>query len=134
MSKRIAIVDTIIERDGKILMLKRNYHPVGKLDFPGGFVDAGETVEQAAVREVKEETGLTAEVTEKFGAFDYTDRGEKTAHVFLGKITDGEIAASKEGTPLWVDPRSITPADLAFPQVHWCVLREYLGLPSPVGK
>ena len=59
MSNRIAIVDTIIERDGKILMVKRNYHPVGKLDFPGGFVEAGETIEQAAIRESKEKTRFT---------------------------------------------------------------------------
>ncbi|MDD5110647.1 MAG: NUDIX hydrolase [Patescibacteria group bacterium] len=127
MSERIAIVDTIIERDGKILMLKRNYHPVGKLDFPGGFVDAGETIEQAAVREAKEETGLTVELTEKFGAFDYTDRGEKTAHVFLGKIVGGEVTASNEGTPLWTGPALIQETDLAFPQVHWKVLHEYLN-------
>lgn len=126
VSERIAIVDTIIERDGKILMVKRNYHPVGKLDFPGGFVDTGETIEQAAIRESKEETGLTVELTEKFGAFDYVDRGEKTAHVFLGRIVGGEVTASKEGTPRWVDATSVTESDLAFPQVHWKVLREYL--------
>lgn len=126
MSNRIAIVDTIIERDGKILMVKRNYHPVGKLDFPGGFVEAGETIEQAAIRESKEETGFTVELTEKFVAYDYTDRGEKTAHIFFGKIVSGEITASKEGTPQWIDPKSITEFDLAFPQVHWKVLRKYL--------
>lgn len=54
-------VDIIIIKDGRILLIKRGGHPcLGKLAFPGGFVDPNEDVYAAAVRELKEETGLDA--------------------------------------------------------------------------
>ena len=54
-------VDIIMIKDGKVLLIKRARHPsLGKLAFPGGFVDPNETVYTAAARELYEETGLKA--------------------------------------------------------------------------
>ena len=123
---RIQVVDTILEKDGKILMIKRNFEPGSeKFDLPGGFVDPGESVEEAAVRETDEETGLQVELADKLGEFDYEERGHKTMHVFIGKITGGEIRASLEGTPFWIEPDKVQAEDLAFPQVHVEVLNSY---------
>ncbi|WP_394171754.1 NUDIX domain-containing protein [Guptibacillus hwajinpoensis] len=52
----------IVESDGKYLVVKKRYGGLkGKWSFPAGFVDPGETVDEAAVREVFEETGIIAE-------------------------------------------------------------------------
>lgn len=51
----------LIERDGKLLVLRRGKEPgKGKLGFPGGFVDAGESLEHSVIREIAEEVGLQA--------------------------------------------------------------------------
>lgn len=76
--KRILIADAIIKNDkGEIAVIRRNFWPKGKLDLPGGFVDEGESAEQAATREAKEECGLEVAVVRKLGVYNYVDRGEK---------------------------------------------------------
>ncbi len=59
-------VDIIIEVEGGIVLIERKNPPHGWA-IPGGFVDYGETVEAAAVREAKEETGLDVELTVLLG-------------------------------------------------------------------
>jgi 8-oxo-dGTP diphosphatase len=62
--------------DDKILLIKRNTRPfVGYWALPGGRMDPGETIEQTVVREVKEETGLEAEIVSVVG--EYVERGIK---------------------------------------------------------
>lgn len=125
---RIQIADTIIAQDEKILMLRRNFEPAGKLDLMGGYVDENESPEQAAQREALEESGFRVELARKLGEYDYFDRGEKTMHVFIGKIIGGQLTESKEGSLEWIDPAEVTKEDLAFPQVHVQVIKEYLNL------
>ena len=61
---------SIVERDGNILMVRRANQPgYGLWSMPGGYVDRGEVVEQAASREVLEETGLKVEVDRLIGVF-----------------------------------------------------------------
>lgn len=62
--------------DSKILLIKRNTIPFkGYWALPGGRMDAGETVEQTIVREVKEETGLDVTIEYKVG--EYVEKGVK---------------------------------------------------------
>src|SRR5690554_4360251 len=58
--KLIHVAVAVIVRDGRILIARRpeHVHPGGLLEFPGGNVEPGETVEQALVREIAEETGI----------------------------------------------------------------------------
>ncbi|MFH1631341.1 MAG: NUDIX hydrolase [Candidatus Aenigmatarchaeota archaeon] len=126
--ERIPIVDTIVENDGKVLMLKRKFYPENKLDFLGGFVDDGESIEDAAIREVKEESGLDVELVHKLGEYDYFDRKNKKMYVFIGKITGGELQNSEEGDLAWIDLSTIKMEDLAFPQVHIKVIDDFLKI------
>ncbi|MDP7115757.1 MAG: NUDIX domain-containing protein [Candidatus Woesearchaeota archaeon] len=124
---RVQIVDTILEKDGKVLMLIRKFDPgKGKLDLLGGFVDKGETIEEAAIREAKEESGLNVKLIGKLGTFDYLDREEKTANVFIGDVISGEVKNSIEGDLIWKDPKEVKSEHLAFPQLHLKVLQQYL--------
>ena len=83
-------VDAIIELDGHsggIVLVERRFEPLGWA-LPGGFVDVGETVEQAAVREASEETGLDVQLRQLLGV--YSDprrdpRGHTAAVVFVAR-------------------------------------------------
>lgn len=58
-------VDLIIDRQGEVLFVRRKYPPFeGMLALPGGFVEEDETVEAAAIRELREETGVTVELSD----------------------------------------------------------------------
>ncbi len=68
----------ILEIDGSVLMLVRKRDPgAGLLCLPGGFVDSGESAEQAAIRECREETGLEPKVIRFVGSWpnEYAWRG-----------------------------------------------------------
>ncbi len=68
-----------VTSDGKILLLKRNLQPgLGKWSYPAGYQEIGESVDQAAVRETQEETGLTMKLTKLVGIFSYPDAGVVT--------------------------------------------------------
>jgi len=82
-------VDIIIEVAGGIVLIERKNPPPGWA-LPGGFVDVGESLSQAAVREAREETSLEVTLTEQF--FAYSDpqrdpRGATASVVFLGRAT-----------------------------------------------
>ncbi len=87
MKKPSITVDGVIIKDGKILLIKRKNEPFkGAWALPGGFVEYGETVEKAVLREVKEETGMDAKIKKLVGV--YSDpardpRGHTISIVFL---------------------------------------------------
>jgi len=66
-------VDVIIECESGIVMIKRKNPPAGWA-LPGGFVDYGENLESAAVREAREETGLDVELVRQFHTYSAPDR------------------------------------------------------------
>ena len=68
-------VDAIIVVNGAILLIKRKNEPFkGQWAFPGGFVDYGESAEDAVVREVKEETGISIDSFKQFKTYSAPDR------------------------------------------------------------
>lgn len=95
--------------DKKILLVRRAQHDFlgGYFELPGGGVDDGETIEAAALREVKEETGLTpTKVVAKFEGFDYTtDKKPRVRQVnFVVKVRPSEVVLSEEHDDyVWVD-------------------------------
>src|SRR5579864_3946715 len=87
----------IIEHD-RVILVKRGHPPLlGEWSIPGGMLEVGETLRQAAVREVLEETGLCVEVGELLGVYDriLRDSDEHTRYHyvlvdFLCRRIDGE--------------------------------------------
>ena len=116
-------VDTIIQKDSKILLVKRKKDPFKqKMVLPGGFVNEGEKVEDAAIREVKEETSLDIELENILGVYSDPSRdprGHIMSTVFIGKISDKSdnkepIAGDDAATTKWVDLESIEEETLGF--------------------
>jgi ADP-ribose pyrophosphatase YjhB (NUDIX family) len=83
----IPTVDTIIQKDSQILLVKRKKEPFkGFLAFPGGFVNEGERIEDAAKREAKEETSLDIELVDILGVYSDPNRdprGHICCYLFL---------------------------------------------------
>jgi 8-oxo-dGTP diphosphatase len=122
--------DTLIElldRPGRpIVLVERRYPPLGYA-LPGGFVEFGETVEAAAVREALEETGLAVTLTGLLGV--YSDpardpRGQTVSVVYTATATGEPVAADDARAILIVDPS--TPPPLAFD--HARILADYCRL------
>ena len=107
-------VGVVVEQDGKIVLGKRGHEPMlGAWSFPSGFVDAGEVVEAAAVREVLEETGVEVRLERLLGV--YSTAGERIIFIaYAGSVVGGRLTAGDETLEVGAfDPRAL-PA-LAFP-------------------
>ena len=90
-----------IIRDGKVLLVRRSINDFlgGYYELPGGGVDYGETIEEAAMREIKEETGLlTSRVITTFKGFDYsTNKKPRVRQInLLIEVKPGEVKLSNE--------------------------------------
>ena len=85
-------VDIIIEAMGGIVLIERKNKPLGWA-LPGGFVDYGESLEQAAVREALEETGLHVTLTRQLKTYSDPDRDPR--HHTISSV----FIASSEGSP-----------------------------------
>jgi 8-oxo-dGTP diphosphatase len=88
----------IMDKENSILVLKRNNAPVkGEWWFPGGRVRKGETLEEALIREVREETGLDIEVKNIVGVYTrrFPERHDISI-VFLCSIKAGDLRLNQE--------------------------------------
>jgi ADP-ribose pyrophosphatase YjhB (NUDIX family) len=104
----------IAERDGQILLVRRNHEPMlGRWSFPSGFVDAGEAVSEAAVREVREETNVEVHIDRLLGV--YSRPGETVVFIaYAGSIVDGTPAPGDEAFEVGLFSPDALP-ELAFP-------------------
>lgn len=116
---------SVIDIDGQIVLLKRDINPGrGKWVVPGGYVDQGEVIEAAAVRETMEECGIRTRIKRLLGVYSYS--GEKAALVFyVAEYISGELIAGDESQEFRLFSRSEIPwDDLAF-QSTKDALRDY---------
>jgi 8-oxo-dGTP diphosphatase len=94
-------VDAIIEYPGdRVVLIKRGFPPFkGLWALPGGFVDYGETVESACLREVMEECSIAVGISEIFGAYSEPGRDPRrhtVSIVFKTKYLSGELKGSDD--------------------------------------
>lgn len=98
----------IIEQDGKFLFIDRS-DGLG-YTIPGGVVRHKETVEQCVLREAREETGYTVQITGLLGVYSSLKRDPRfraVAIVYKGTIIDGSPHGSGEGEPCWRAPEEV---------------------------
>ena len=122
-------VDVIIEmhdRAGRPIVLIERKHPPYGWALPGGFVDVGERLERAAIREAKEETSLDVSLVELLGCYSDPARDER------GHTVSAVYVASASGVPLARDDaRNLDVFDakhcppLAFD--HVLIIEDYLN-------
>ncbi|MDX1392797.1 MAG: 8-oxo-dGTP diphosphatase [Gemmatimonadota bacterium] len=95
-----------VVREGRMLLIeKKRGLGAGKLNGPGGKVDPGETVVEAAIREFEEELGATPLDPVRIGrvAFAVTDGDDIMIHVFRATRLEGEPVETDEAVPVWAD-------------------------------
>jgi ADP-ribose pyrophosphatase YjhB (NUDIX family) len=117
-------VDIIIEIDHGIILIERANPPLGWA-LPGGFVDYGESLEDAAVREAREETSLVVDLLEQFHSYSEPDRDPRhhiVSTVFIAK-SDGVPAAADDAKNLGVYTRRQLPQPIVFD--HQRILSDY---------
>ncbi|MCE9626628.1 MAG: NUDIX hydrolase [Candidatus Eisenbacteria bacterium] len=107
----------ILVRDGNVLLVKRKYEPrAGYWCLPAGFMEAGETPEQSATRELLEETGVIAQLSGLFGVYAGFDdpRVRAVLILYTGTATGGEERAGDDAIELGWYPLDALPHDIAF--------------------
>ncbi|HEV3205799.1 MAG TPA: NUDIX hydrolase [Terriglobales bacterium] len=115
-------VGAIIIEDGRVLLVKRGQAPLaGEWSIPGGVLELGETLRQAAVREAREETCLTVETADLLGVYDRVlrDEAQRTHYHyvlvdFLCRRVEGEARASGDAAEVrWFTPSEAAKLPLA---------------------
>lgn len=129
----VPTVDIIIEvinlknsNEKQFVLIKRKNPPYGWA-IPGGFVDYGETLEQAAVREALEETGLAVELVRQFHAYSDPTRDARLhtiTTVYIAKATGIPKAADDALSAELFTEKNI-PEDMAFD--HKKIISDYLA-------
>ncbi len=127
----IATAAFVRREDGRVLFIRRAKEPArGKLAPPGGFVDIGETAEEAVRREMREEVGLElSEVTflcSRPNEYHYKDVTYPVLDLFFtARVVAPDSARALDDVEsfAWLEPEKVSPDEMAFPS-----MREALAL------
>lgn len=123
----VPTVDIIIEIAGGIVLIARKNPPMGWA-LPGGFVDYGETLEDAAVREAREETSLRISNLKLLGCYSDPSRDSRQHTISTVFIASGEGVpkAGDDAAGIAVYPITAIPPDLCFD--HNRIISDYLSI------
>jgi len=120
------VVDAIIEIGGKIVLIKRANPPFGWA-LPGGFVDYGESLEKAVIREAKEETDLDIEDIQQFHTYSDPDRDPRfhtIGTVFIAKAKGRPQAGDDASGIKLIGLEEVEKTEVTFD--HKRILRDYI--------
>ncbi len=122
----VPTVDIIIECGGGVVLIERKNPPFGWA-IPGGFVDWGETIEETAVREAREETGLDVRLIRQFHTYSDPKRDPRHHTITTVFIAEGggDLQAADDAKAAGVFTRGNLPAPLAFD--HEQILDDYFN-------
>jgi len=136
MSQRrtpLLAVDAVIIKDDEIALIKRKNPPFKDMyALPGGFVEYGETTENACVREAKEETGLDVEIVKLVGV--YSDpgrdpRGHVISIVYLCKPKTANIKAGSDAKEAqWIKIEEIKKGEIKLAFDHEKIIKDALQM------
>ena len=127
----VAVAALILRDDGKALFIRRAKDPArGRLALVGGFVDAGESAEQALRREVREEVQLELDqlqfLTSHPNDYHYEDTTYPVVDfIFVARTPDHDRAIALDGVAsfAWLDPHAVDLEELAFPSMREALTR-----------
>lgn len=119
MMKTIEVVAAIIQHEGKILATQRGYGDFKDgWEFPGGKMEPGETMQQAIIREIQEELGVTISPTKLVTTVEYDyPTFHLTMHCLLSTVVEGEIKLIEHEDAKWLTRETLDsvewlPADI----------------------
>jgi ADP-ribose pyrophosphatase YjhB (NUDIX family) len=130
LDPKLVVGTVITDEQGRIVLVRRAIEPgYGKWVFPGGYVDRGEEVRRAAVREAREETGLNVRIDGLINIYSYTGRTPVIV-VYSATMIGGCLGCDEEGLEArFFEPDAIPWDELAFRSTQEA-LREFLGGPE----
>lgn len=123
-------VDIIIEYQDKIILIERLNEPFGYA-IPGGFVDYNETLENAAIREAKEETGLDIKLKYILGMYSDPKRDPRQHTISTVFVAEGfgELTAGDDAkNAILFDYLKISATDLVIVFDHKNIIKDYIKL------
>ena len=128
LDPKLAVGTIISDEHSRVVLVKRAIEPgYGKWVFPGGYVDRGEEVQAAAVREAREETGLEVRLDRLINIYSYTGRTPVIV-VYSATLLGGCLGCDDEGLEArFFEPHAIPWDELAFRSTSEA-LREFLDL------
>lgn len=116
----------LVHKNGRLLLgLKKRGFGAGRWNGFGGKVEAGETIEEAAARELFEESSLRAESMEEVGKLDFRfndDSDDLEMHIFKCSDFFGEPEESEEMKPQWFDEKEVPLHKMWADDEHWLPL------------
>jgi ADP-ribose pyrophosphatase YjhB (NUDIX family) len=117
----------LIEDDGRIVLVRRGIEPhLGSWTLPAGFTEYGETIEETAIRECREETGLEVGLDDLLGVYSVNSNfyGHLVLVLYSAHVVGGELAAGDDASEAGLFAPAELPTDMAF-QAHCQALRDW---------
>jgi ADP-ribose pyrophosphatase YjhB (NUDIX family) len=116
------VVGTLFTIENRVVLLRRGIEPaMGKWVFPGGYVDRGESVGDAAIREAKEESLLDVGLCALLGVYSYP-RSPNIIVVYAAEVVGGELGAGDES----LEAKAFSVSDIPWDGLAFTSTREAL--------
>ncbi len=127
LDPKVAVGAVIVDGVGRVLLVRRAIEPgYGKWVFPGGYVDRGEEVPLAAIREAREETGIAIAIDSLLDIYSYPGRTPVIV-VYTARMLGGELMVDEESLEArWFGESEIPWNELAFPSTREALSEYFL--------